>query len=232
MAKMVNFHGGSTAHRSPSDLEWEEHVGESTKRWWETVGGLMTGIAALITAVTGLIVAVYTLDRSENPSSSSVAPGPTATSTLSEPGRTADKAQGISAAPHTSVAARPVRPITLPENSKYVLGPEGLTARYELQSAVISTYTTEGDILRIHVRFTNLSENQNSRMNFGSKLFRLVIDEQSLRPKENFNYSVYSKKVREEDVLFLISKGVKQARLKIGNNVDGVDVPLDLGQGT
>lgn len=130
--------------------------------------------------------------------------------------------------PHSSGATQPAHPITLPENSEYILGPEGQTARYELQSAVISSATAEADILRIHVRFANLSENPNSRLYFQSSLFRLVIDERRLWPKENFNYTVLSKKDREEDVLFLISKGVKHATLKIGDHVDGVDVPLDL----
>lgn len=206
-------------------------MAESSKRWWETVGGLMTGIGALITAVTGLIVALYTLDRPESRSHSSVTTVPNAESNLSEAGKTADEAKGTSGAPYASAAAQPARPIALPENSQYVLGREGQTARYELQSAVVSASTTEGDILRIHVRFANLSEHPNSLMHFESSLFRLVIDERKLWPKEKFHYVVPSHKAREEDVLFLISKEVKQVTLKIGNSVDGVDVPLDLDRG-
>lgn len=206
-------------------------MGESSKRWWETLGGLMTGVAALVTAITGLIVALYTLDRPESRSHSPVTTVPTAGSKPSAADKATDEANGTSGAPHTSIAEQPAHPISLPENSTYVLGPAGQTARYELQSAVISAVGTEGDILRIHVRYTNLSDNPNSVMHFESSLFRLVINERRLWAKQKFHYTVRSHKVREEDVLFLISKGVKQVTLKIGNNADGVDVPLDLDRG-
>ncbi|MEJ0034958.1 MAG: hypothetical protein WDO68_02535 [Gammaproteobacteria bacterium] len=203
-------------------------MAENSKRWWETVGGLMTGIAALISAITALIVALYTLRQPES-RSASLAPAPIGTSSTAR--KTAEETIRPSGEPRTSVAAQPAHPVALPEKPEYVLGPEGQTARYELQAAVISTSTSEADILRIHVRFANLSDRANSRMYFQSSSFQLVIDERRLQPKENFNYTVLAKKVRQEDVLFLISKDVKRATLKIGNSVDGVDVPLDLSRG-
>jgi hypothetical protein len=33
--------------------------GEKTKSWWETVPGVMTGVAALITSVAGLIAVLH-----------------------------------------------------------------------------------------------------------------------------------------------------------------------------
>lgn len=69
-------------------------MGETTKRWWETLGGIMTGVAALITAGTGLIVALYTLDRPESRSRSSVTAAPITASNISETNKTADEAKG------------------------------------------------------------------------------------------------------------------------------------------
>ncbi len=204
-------------------------MAENSKHWWETVGGIMTAIAALISAVAALIVALHTSRPPESPSS--VTAAPIGTSNRSNAPKTAEETIRTPGEPRTSVAARPAHPVALPETREYVLGPEGRTARYELQEAVISSSTSEADILRIRVRFANLSDNANSRMYFQSSSFQLVIDERRLSPKENFNYTVLAKKDRQEDVLFFISKGVTHATLKIGNSVDGVDVPLDLGQG-
>lgn len=206
---------------------------EKSKTWWETLGGLLTGIAALITACTGLMVALYALNRPESGSSNSMVTTPQiAKSNSSETRTITEKTQRPSDAPDSSAQAQSTFAISLPEKSTYAIGPEGQTARYELQSGDISPSTTEADVLRIRVLFANLSENPNSRMNFESRSFQLVINGRKISPKENFNYMVLSKRVREEDVLFQIPKGLKQATLKMGTHMDGVDIPLTLGSGT
>jgi hypothetical protein len=208
-------------------------MAEKSKHWWETLGGLLTGIAALITACTGLMVALFALNRPESASGNSMATTPRiATSNASETRTRTEETQRPSDAPASSGQIQSIFVISLPEKSKYVIGPEGQAARYELQSGDISPATAEANVLRIRVLFANLSENPNSRMNFESRSFQLLINGRKIFPKENFNYMVLSKRVREEEVLFQIPKGLKQATLKLGNHLDGVDIPLNLGYGT
>jgi hypothetical protein len=208
-------------------------MAEKLKHWWETLGGLLTGIAALITACTGLMVALYALNRPESGSGHSTATTPRIATSNSSATRTiTGEAQRSLDAPISSAQVQSTVAISLPEKSEYVIGPAGQAARYELQSADISPSTAEADVLRIRVLFANLSENSNSRMNFESRSFQLVINGRTLSPKENFNYRVLSKKLREEDLVFHIPKGLKQATLKMGTHVDGVDIPLNLSSGT
>jgi hypothetical protein len=203
---------------------------EKSKNWWGTLGGVLTGIAALITACTGLMVALNALNRPESGSGNSMATTPRiVTSNSSETRDSTEETKRSSDAPASSGQIQSTVVISLPEKSEYIIGPEGQAARYELQSGDISPSTAEADVLRIRVLFANLSENPNSRMIFESRSFQLVINGRKLLPKENFNYIVLSKMVREEDVLFQIPKGLKQATLKMGNHVDGVDIPLNLG---
>lgn len=179
------------------------------------------------------MVALYALNRPESGSSNSMAITPRiVTSNSSESRDSTEETKRSSEAPASSGQIQSTAVISLPEKSEYIIGPEGQAARYELRSGDISSSTTEADILRIRVLFANLSENPNSRLHFESRAFQLVINGRKILPKENFNYRVLSKRVREEDVLFHIPKGLKQATLKVGNHVDGVDIPLNLGSGT
>jgi hypothetical protein len=208
-------------------------MAEKSKHWWETLGGLLTGIAALITACTGLMVALLALNRPESASGDSLATTQRiATSNSSETRTITGETQRPSDAPTSSGQTQSIFVISLPEQSKYVIGREGQAARYELLSGDLSPATAEADVLRFRVLFANLSENPNSRMNFESRAFQLVINGREFSPKENFNYMVLSKRVREEDVLFQIPKGLKQATLKMGTHVDAVDIPLDFNSGT
>src|SRR5437762_8732910 len=59
-----------------------------TPSWWQTIPGMLTGLAAVITAVTGLVVAFnHTGNRSEDvrPSSSSVSIGTSPASPAASP---------------------------------------------------------------------------------------------------------------------------------------------------
>ena len=197
----------------------------------------MTGIAALITAITGLVLAFNKIDRTNNASdtqnhvsrspSEEVRQAPTPVGSKHSSRKVGPVQDPAVASNSDSEVEQASYSINLPAKREYVIGKDHVAGRYILETGNISPLTSEADILRIHVRLVSLAQDRYSTI-FNSNSFSLVVDGKKIRPREDFYYLVYSQKTREEDVLFAIPSGLKRATFRIGNYVDGVDIPLDL----
>lgn len=131
--------------------------------WWQTLPGILTGIAAIITAVTGLIVVFNrTGNRSEatRPASLSVPVG-------AQPGSSAE-----SRTPGPAGGAGRAEPVALPAQSRVKLG--GGVADVTILSAQIEPLDVERRSLKFRVRYLNGGRYP---ANFWSDSYRLIVDD-------------------------------------------------------
>ena len=121
---------------------------ESTsKGWWQTLPGVLTAGAAIITAVTGLLVALHQagfFDHKAQP--------PAQTQLISHP--TADNSRPVEAGKMAALVpqgGQTPRPLALPEMTQVRSGDHV----FKLVSARLETYSPDKVSLRLTVRMTN-----------------------------------------------------------------------------
>jgi hypothetical protein len=214
---------------------------ESPKTWWQTVPGFMTGIAALITAVCGLIV----LLRQSNPPVPSTPAREAAVSHNSAAGGTqpaqshntswAKSQAHPSSSSHTkgdaeatpAIPSGPPRIASLPAKREYVLGTLLDRARYVLVSANIAPHSAESDKLIVKIRFMSESR-QGYQSELSSSQFQLLIDERSVRPVVYFMDLIPTGDSRDKDVIFFVESSITHAVLRIQVGVSSAEIPLEL----
>jgi hypothetical protein len=210
----------------------------SSKNWWQTAAGVMTGVAALLTAIAGLIVAlaqVGSFGRDESEGSASVSePARPASSTAPRAPTPPQQGSGdttqLSGAnvisPPNLDAVR--APIELPARREYVLGPTSFKARYVLVDGRLARHSSETSTLAIKVRLLAEGEpNHNSR--FSSLQFTLAIEEVVSKAQPSFTEYVRSGDSIERYVTFTIPPGVTEAVLRIKVGADShAEIPLKL----
>jgi|SRR5579871_1956817 len=180
-----------------------------SKGWWRTLPGLLTAAAGIITALTGLLVAVHQtgfFDRSPQPVSETRSePHPTDSS---HPIRT----ESAAAAPAVGTSAS--RSLTLPENAEVRSG----QAVFKLLSARLDPYSPGKASLHLTVRMTN---NDRFDANFWAASFRLLVDGSLQSPANDLNELVSSHSAKEGDVDFVIPANISTAGLQMGDVGDG-----------
>ena len=181
-----------------------------SKSWWQTLPGLLTAAAAIITALTGLLVAVHQaglLGRgSQAPTQTQSKPQPAA-----ESPRPIDTQSAVSA-PSASVTSS--RPLSLPETTQVRSG----DAVYRLLSARLEPYSPNKVSLRLSVRMTN---NGRFPTNFWSDSFRLLVDGSLQAPTNDLNEIVSSNSAKDGDVEFVIPVSISTVGLQMGDVGDG-----------
>jgi hypothetical protein len=184
---------------------------ESDSRgWWQTLPGLLTAGAAIITALTGLLVAVHQAgffghnSQAQTPTQAQV------------------KAQPAEGSPHSIDAQSAVSPasvassrqLTLPQIAQVRSG----DAVYKLLSARLEPYSSDKVSLHLSVRMTN---NDRFPANFWSDSFRLIVDGSLQAPTNSLNELLPSNSSKDGDVEFAIPAGVSTVGLQMGNVGDG-----------
>jgi hypothetical protein len=219
-------------------------MAEEPKSWWQTAAGLMTGVAALITAFTGLFVALHQIrkdsevgkrpvvERSTStpvPGDSSKAlqgGGPASTSASSSIGRAKTSLRGAQPRSGSAPAVdRPAYAIVLPTKHEFVLGDGPQTGRYILTGARLEPHTVESDILKISVQV--LVDGQQV-FPFNSLQFELRIDEQPYRSTTDFNEFIPVGQSRDHDLHFTIPHGPMHAVLWIHQWLSNAEISLNL----
>ena len=182
--------------------------------WWQTLPGILTGIAALITAVTGLIVVFNrTGNRSEDtrPASLSVPaiaqPGSPAESRTSGPAGGAGRAE----------------PIALPALSRVKLG--GGVADITILSAQIEPLDLERRSLRFRVRYLNGGRYP---ANFWSDSYRLIVDDVPRAPTNLLDEVVAGDSAKEGDLIFELPISAKDVVLQISSGDERSRLPFKL----
>lgn len=179
--------------------------------WWQTVPGILTGLAAFMTAATGLILALNQIGFFDSSSS------PDGTASVAAPvGEPAVGEGGYAAAPGN---ASPIEALT-PAMSEVVLG----NGVYTLQEVRVTRRTPNDDGLLLKVRLMN---NSRYDANFWDASFRLFVDGVPRAPVGGLNLLAPGNSATDGEVAFVIPRGARQLVLRIEHYGESADIPLE-----
>lgn len=179
------------------------------QKWWQTVPGILTAMAATITAVTGLIVALQQAgmfeartprDATKPPAMAGTGPGPST---------------GPSAGPSTQF------PRALAAGSEVRLG----GAAYRILAAQLDRRNVEELTLRFTVRMTNSGKYP---ANFWDETFRLLVDGVPRAPVGGLNKLVQGDSAGEGEVEFAVPAATQSAVLQVRHSDESTRIPIDL----
>ena len=177
------------------------------KGWWHTLPGMLTAVAALLTAVTGLFVAL------------------SQTGWLSRVRAASPAASGSSAV--TPAGAQPsavsagVVTISLPVQRDYRLG----DAVFTLLGATLSPRNNDANTLAVRVRMRNTGPYP---ANFWDEQFRLLVDGVAQPPVEGVNEVVAAQAVEEGELMFAVPRTVTRVQFRVSSADEQSDVAFDL----
>jgi hypothetical protein len=218
-------------------------MAEEQKSWWQTAAGLMTGVAALITAFTGLLVAIHQIRKDSEGVKPPVAEQSAATHAPS-PGDSSKALKGVGQpapapaprkiGPQRMVSAppvvdRPVYDVALPAKREFALGLGQQTGRFILTSARVEPHAVESDILKVSVQV--LADGQRD-FPFNDSEFELRIDEEPYKSTTNFSEFIPVGQLRDHDLHFTIPHGPARAVLWIHAWLSNAEIPLDITPGS
>jgi hypothetical protein len=184
--------------------------------WWQTLPGVLTAIAAAITAVSGLIAALYQaglVGKKDAPP-----PSRTAAPAGQEVGSTASHAPASREPPHAATQ----RPVEMPDGRSVTMRDgTGQQFQYTIVSASREPASAGKQILRLRVRVWT---NAPGGVVFWSDSFRLRMGEARLKPVSALDELAARDETREADVEFEIDASARDAVLAItvgGLNFEG-----------
>ena len=181
-----------------------------SKSWLHT----LPGIIAAVTAFTGLVVAINQTGWF-GPST------PSAAARNSGPAPPAPPAQVPPPTTSPPSSREPTSAVGLPAMRDYRLG----AATFTLLKAEVSPRTSEKDALHLRLRMLN---HDRYDTNFWDSSFRLIVDGVPTAPDGGLNELVRGQSAKEGDVMFVIPRGTKEAKLKITHADDSTEIPLHL----
>ena len=182
---------------------------ERSTPWWQTIPGALSALAAVLTAITGLIVVL----RSPAPPDRSAAP-PAASH--------ADSSVVPASTPATTTPAAG-RQLVLPNPFEARLAHGDVVVR--VLSARLEPYNTNARSLVLTTRYTN---NSRYPANFWTSTFRLLVDDVPRAPTNDLNKVVDGQSAAEGDVVFEIPATTPRVTLRILVADEHIDLPLDL----
>jgi hypothetical protein len=177
--------------------------------WWHTVPGFLTAAAAIITAVTGLILAL----QQTGMMSTDARTGSPAT------GKESAAAAAIPQVETPATAAGPTKPpagaqaIEMPDGNSVTLSYAGsYRFRYTVQSAQRESISPSQHLLRFRIRvWTDFP----AGVLFSSDSFRLYSGDLRLKPSNSFNRLVARDETSDGDVEFEADSSITEASLAI-----------------
>jgi hypothetical protein len=194
------------------------------RNWWHTLPGVLTGVAAVVTALAGLLAALM---QTGWVGGSKPTPAPQAAgSTPPAPAAAAPAAtlETPRTAPRASEAPR-AHAVALPAQRDYKLGPAVFKATFTLLKAEVVPQTAEKSALHIRLRMTNHDRNDK---NFWDRSFRLLVDGVPVAPEGGLNELVPGDAAKEGEVIFPIPRGTASGTLRITYYDNSTDIPLTL----
>jgi|GEM_PF-7127616 len=182
-----------------------------SQSWWTTVPGILTGLAALITAVGGLMIAYHQLNNRNE-----------AQETASRT-QTASNTSSSSAAPVLGAANGVATEIALPAISEVKLDAGAAVIR--ILKVELQPYNAEMRELKFTIRLTN-----NGRFpgNFFSDSYRLIVDDVRQAPTNLVSEVVQKDTDMTRDVIFEIPLTVTQVVLQISGGDGKTQIPVPL----
>ncbi len=180
--------------------------------WWSSLPGLLTGAAALITAIGGLI-ALFVGGEDEK------AAPPAALPPLAQPG------------PATSPSLAPRLPSVTLAGSVEVSFEKVAPATYSIMGIETQPRTPSYYGLRVKVRLLNRARYD---MNFLDNSFRLLIDGQPGAPDSNLKLLVHGNATLDGEVTFQVPYAARTLVLRVIHHADSgevADLPLRIDSG-
>lgn len=181
--------------------------------WWRTLPGILTATAAIITAVTGLVVAAHQaglFDREPAVAVQAEAAGPDGPATVDEPGAPTEP----STAPSTSTERADrgaLQPASVHfDQTEVTVGP----VVYTILGAEVDRASEDRLALRLTVRFTNVGAQYGVLVSDGS--FRLLADGVPLAPDVYPSEAVYLQSAKEGTVAFTFADTAREVLLQLG----------------
>jgi len=182
--------------------------------WWLTMPGILTGVAAIITAVTGLIVAFnHTSSRREPPPST----------TSSSRSSSSPSSATSPSAPAAKAGSRLSGAIALPELHEVKLA--GGDAVVTIVAASFEPIDADRRSVTFHVRYTNKGRYPS---NFWDRSYRLMVDDIPRSPTNTIDELVQNGATKEGDVVFEVPNGVKSVVLQISAGDEKTSLPFTL----
>ena len=171
------------------------------KGWWQTLPGLLTAAAGIITAITGLLVALHQTGLFDHTTHPTVQ-----TQTHSKSRRTSRPAN--SGKPHNLPPTGPPRKLRSKIRPGRLQTPVG--PHRSLLAGKVSLHLT--------VRMTN---NDRFDANFWAASFRLLVDGSLQSPENNLDELVSAHSAKEGDVEFIIPSNISTVGLQMGDVGEG-----------
>jgi hypothetical protein len=180
--------------------------------------GILTGVAAIITAITGLIVAFNrTSGKTEN-----VQPPASTVERAKDSPRESRKEREASARGDAG-RAKEAKEVALPAVRRIKLA--GGDAVITILSAEVEPIDLERRSLTFKLRFLN---GRRFPSNFWSSSFRLIVDDVPRAPTNSLNEVVDSNSAKEGEVVFDVPTRVKEVVLQISAGDDSSRIPFTL----
>jgi hypothetical protein len=187
----------------------------AAQRWWQTVPGILTAIAATVTAVTGLILALQQTGVIGGNATSATGAQQNST-TPSAPREPADATPGPG--PAQAVATR--QAIQMPDGRSVTMHLVGAKYQYTIVSAERQAQPPGKQLLHFRIRVWTDSS---SGLLFWNDSFRVSVGELRFAPTTFVSRAVPRDTTDEDDVEFEIDDSVKEATLVI--SVGGLNLP-------
>lgn len=188
------------------------------KGWWQTLPGVLTAVAAVITAIAGLVAALHQTGLFDSSQAKPVIarsdPKPPETSkqppvAAGAPGAAASQ----EAAPHNAA---------LPSGQQVRIG----QVVYNIRSIGVDRYAPGKRLLVFQVQMTN---NDRYDANFWDRSFRLLVGNQPQAPTNELNQLVASHAAMDGTVEFVVADDVSEVVLQIGDpDNDAATIPIRL----
>jgi hypothetical protein len=176
----------------------------SSHSWWQTAPGILTAFAALLTALTGMLVAVHQVGLLDRPVGAASETRP----------RHGDQ---VAIPPTSELEARAAVRMAM---ETLTLG----QLQYRFLSSRIEARTPETVTLVLNVRLTN---NGGAAVNFWNDSFRMQVDGVPRAPTSNLSKVVYSLSAEEGVVEFVIPRDATALALQVRHHDEIATIPIE-----
>jgi len=186
-------------------------MAETSRRqsWWHSLPGILTAIAGTITALTGLVAALYQagiLEINGNATADAVR----SVSPSQDQAKPATHQENKSGAQQGNLSGGS---ILMPDGNLITIkDPTGGTYRYEILSAQRELLPPNKQVFRFRIRaWTDYF----GGLNFWADSFRLYIGDVHLKPVNNLNELLSRDETKDADIEFEVDGSVKEAILVV-----------------
>ncbi|HEY6911436.1 MAG TPA: hypothetical protein VI356_18800 [Myxococcales bacterium] len=196
---------------------------DEKKSWWQTLPGIATGTAALLTALTGFLLALNQVGfiGSSKPS------GANLTRPLAGESRPAQAEAALGeGAPQTTPASAAGTSRSVPKVE--LAGPREISFKdYQYAFLAIEARPRTPALFELHLKIRATS-NTRYGMNFWDASFRLLVDGVPTAPDSGLNVVVEGNSARDGDITFPVPANARSLELRILGGDPPTDLPLTL----